>query len=132
MVGFSYGGGIPVVTAATDHRVDAIVPGIAWHTLNSSLYRDNAFRTGYALLLMLRLITTAASVDPRIYPAIISGALTGALTAEQQDPGEQRARRPRQAHHGAHPAAAGHRRRCCSRCNKPSPTPRCWTPQGFP
>lgn len=84
MVGFSYGGGIQLVTAATDHRVDAIVPGIAWHTLNSSLYRDNAFRTGYALLLMLRLITTAASVDPRIYPAIISGALTGALTAEQQ------------------------------------------------
>ena len=84
MVGFSYGGGIQLVTAATDHRVDAIVPGIAWHTLNESLYRDNAFRTGYAVLLMLDLVASGARVDPEIYPAIISGALTGTLTAEQQ------------------------------------------------
>ncbi len=84
MVGFSYGGGIQLVTAATDHRVDAIVPGIAWHTLNDSLYRDNAFRTGYAVLLMLDLVVSGARVDPEIYPAIISGALTGTLTAEQQ------------------------------------------------
>jgi len=85
MVGFSYGGGVQLVTAATDHRVDAIVPGIAWNTLTGSLYRDGAFRTGYALLLMLRLITTGAVVDPRIYPAILGGALTGTLTAEQQE-----------------------------------------------
>ncbi len=85
MVGFSYGGGVQLVTAATDHRVDAIVPGIAWNTLNSSLYRDEAFRTGYALLLMLRLVTMGAVVDPRIYPAILGGAVTGSLSAEQQE-----------------------------------------------
>ena len=84
MVGFSYGGGIQLVTAATDDRVDAIVPGIAWHTLNDSLYRDNAFRTGYAVLLMLDLVASGARVNPEIYPAIISGALTGTLTAAQQ------------------------------------------------
>ncbi|MEU0494007.1 CocE/NonD family hydrolase [Mycobacterium sp. NPDC006124] len=37
MVGASYGGGIQWTTAATDHRVDAIVPSISWNTLNTSL-----------------------------------------------------------------------------------------------
>ena len=37
MVGGSYGGGIQLVTAATDCRVDAIVPTIAWHSLATSL-----------------------------------------------------------------------------------------------
>ena len=43
--------------------VDAIVPGIAWHTLNESLYRDNAFRTGYAVLLMLDLVARHGSAE---------------------------------------------------------------------
>ena len=34
MVGGSYGGGIQIVTAAIDCRVDAIVPIIAWHSLD--------------------------------------------------------------------------------------------------
>ena len=33
MVGASYGGGIQLVTAAIDNRIDAIVPTIAWHAL---------------------------------------------------------------------------------------------------
>ena len=39
MVGGSYGGGIQLVTAAIDCRVDAIVPTIAWHSLDTSLYK---------------------------------------------------------------------------------------------
>ena len=39
MVGASYGGGIQLVTAAIDCRVDAIVPQIAWHSLGTSLFQ---------------------------------------------------------------------------------------------
>ena len=38
MVGGSYGGGIQLVTAGFDNRVDVIVPGIAWNSLVDSLY----------------------------------------------------------------------------------------------
>jgi ABC-2 type transport system ATP-binding protein len=40
MVGASYGGGIQLVTAAIDERVDATVPTIAWNNLNTSLYKE--------------------------------------------------------------------------------------------
>ena len=46
MVGGSYGGGIQLVTATEDHRIDAIVPGIAWNSLLTSLYQDQDFKTG--------------------------------------------------------------------------------------
>lgn len=45
MVGASYGGGIQLVAAATDPRIDAIVPTIAWHSLNTSLYKNQAFKS---------------------------------------------------------------------------------------
>ena len=45
MVGASYGGGIQLVTAAVDKRVDAIVPTIAWNNLNTSLYKSGAPKT---------------------------------------------------------------------------------------
>ncbi len=47
MVGASYGGGIQLVTAAIDHRVDAIVPTIAWNNLNTSLYKNEAPKTSW-------------------------------------------------------------------------------------
>jgi ABC-2 type transport system ATP-binding protein len=47
MVGASYGGGIQLVTAAIDPRVDATVPTIARHSLNTSLYKDQAFKSGW-------------------------------------------------------------------------------------
>ncbi len=45
MVGASYGGGIQLVAAATDPRIDAIVPTIAWHSLNTALYKNQAFKS---------------------------------------------------------------------------------------
>src|SRR5262249_27267122 len=48
MVGGSYGGGIQLVTAGIDPRVDVIVPGIAWNSLNDSFYPRDAFKTSYA------------------------------------------------------------------------------------
>ncbi len=85
MVGVSYGGGIQLVTAAVDHRVDAIVPTIAWHSLNSSLYKGEAFKTSWATLLSAALTLTFAHPNPRILPATIYGDLTGMLVQSDQD-----------------------------------------------
>jgi ABC-2 type transport system ATP-binding protein len=85
MVGLSYGGGIQLVTAAIDHRVDAIVPTIAWHSLNTSLYKSEAFKSGWGTLLTAALVGTLARVNPQIYPAAIYGDLTGMLTQADQD-----------------------------------------------
>jgi ABC-2 type transport system ATP-binding protein len=85
MVGASYGGGIQLVTAAIDPRVDAIVPTIAWHSLNSSLYKAEAFKSSWGTLLSAALTLTFARTNPRILPAAIWGLLTGTVTlADQQ------------------------------------------------
>lgn len=51
MTGGSYGGGIQFVTAALDHRVDAIVPTIAWNSLVSSMFPNRTAKTGWGNLL---------------------------------------------------------------------------------
>lgn len=85
MVGGSYGGGIQLTTAATDHRIDAIVPGIAWNTLNESLYPSGAFKSSWATLLVLDLVEAGARINPQIYGGILTGLLTSYLTQSQQD-----------------------------------------------
>ncbi len=85
MVGGSYGGGIQLVSAAIDDRVDVIVPGIAWNNLNDSLYTNDAFKTSYASLLLLGLVTTGSRINPQIYGGIITGAVLGILLPSQQD-----------------------------------------------
>jgi ABC-2 type transport system ATP-binding protein len=83
MVGVSYGGGIQLVTAANDHRIDAIAPGWSWNSLPGSLYPDDAFKTAYSALLLLGLVTTGATINDQIYGGIITGALLGVLTPSQ-------------------------------------------------
>ena len=51
MAGGSYGGGIQLVAAAADHRIDAIVPDIAWHSLLTSLDKNNTPKLGWGTLL---------------------------------------------------------------------------------
>ncbi|MDP9168314.1 MAG: prolyl oligopeptidase family serine peptidase, partial [Actinomycetota bacterium] len=85
MVGASYGGGIQWTAAATDRRIDAIVPSISWNTLNTSLYKSEAFKSGWGTLLTVALLATGARPNPAIYPAAIQGDLTGTLTQDQQD-----------------------------------------------
>ena len=63
MVGASYGGGIQLVTAAIDQRVDAIVPTIAWNSLNTSLYKSEAFKSSWGTLLTAALMLTGARVE---------------------------------------------------------------------
>ena len=85
MVGASYGGGIQLVTAARDERVDAIVPTIAWNNLNTSLAKSGAPKTSWGLLLGAALLFTGARTDPQIYPALISALLLGELPQRYED-----------------------------------------------
>jgi ABC-2 type transport system ATP-binding protein len=84
MVGGSYGGGIQLVAAGIDSRIDAIVPGIAWNNLSDSLYPSSTFKTSYASLLLLSLVTTGARINTQIYIATVLGDLLGVLTQSQQ------------------------------------------------
>jgi ABC-2 type transport system ATP-binding protein len=84
MVGGSYGGTIQLVTAGIDPRVDVIVPGVAWNSLNDSLYPRGVFKTSYSAVLLLGLVTTGARINPQIYGGILTGALLGILTPDQR------------------------------------------------
>ncbi|MGZ6996680.1 MAG: alpha/beta fold hydrolase [Acidimicrobiia bacterium] len=77
MVGGSYGGGIQIVTAAIDCRVDAIVPTIAWHSLATSLDKADTVKEGWS-----RVLYSAAAgrqIDPHITSAYQSGIATGVI-----------------------------------------------------
>jgi len=85
MVGASYGGGIQLVTAARDHRVDAIVPTIAWNSLLSTLYKNQAVKTSWGLLLTAVLAGNLSRSNPLIYQMVVRDAVTGNLTQADQD-----------------------------------------------
>jgi ABC-2 type transport system ATP-binding protein len=78
MVGASYGGGIQFVTAAQDCRVDAIVPIIAWHSLQTSLFKNDTFKQGWAGLLTDG--SKGASVDPVVTRSYDQGVADGTVT----------------------------------------------------
>ncbi len=80
MAGGSYGGGIQLVTAAIDRRVDAIAPAIAWNSLKSSLDKDLTVKTGWAGFLYG--VGATHSLDPHIKSANDEGLSTGILSAE--------------------------------------------------
>jgi ABC-2 type transport system ATP-binding protein len=50
MHGGSYGGAIQLVTAQREPRLDAITPSITWHSLKTSLFRDNALKHHLTIL----------------------------------------------------------------------------------
>jgi len=85
MVGLSYGGGIQLVTAADDHRVDAIVPAITYSGLDTSLYKNGAFKSSWATPLTAVMALTLSSINPRILPATVYGDLTGTMTQSDLD-----------------------------------------------
>jgi ABC-2 type transport system ATP-binding protein len=73
MTGASYAGGIELVAAAVDHRIDAIAPDIAWHSLLTALYRDDIVKGGWAAALSGLGIPTATALGV-ISPAGVQGA----------------------------------------------------------
>ena len=83
MVGGSYGGGIQLVTAATDCRVDAIVPMIAWNSLGTSLYKADTVKTGWANILTS--ISAGHDLDPHILSADEAGKTTGVMSQDDRE-----------------------------------------------
>jgi ABC-2 type transport system ATP-binding protein len=79
MVGGSYGGGIQYSTASIDRRIDALVPTVGWHSLETSLYKDRTFKQGWNSLLIAGAAT--ASLDPHIRSAYQAAMATGTLPA---------------------------------------------------
>lgn len=89
MMGGSYGGGIQLTTV--DPRIRVIVPSIAWHSLNQSLYPDGVFKTAWANLLAFALLVppgdSASSinrVNSQITQALITGNLFGFISESAQ------------------------------------------------
>ena len=82
MHGVSYAGGIELVSAGIDKRIDAIAPSIAWHSLLTSLYREETIKGGWSALLFAAGQT--GQLDPHITSAFGSGATTGKLSAEDR------------------------------------------------
>ena len=82
MVGGSYGGGIQLVTAATDCRVDAIVPTIAWHSLVTSLNKADTVKSGWSDI--LDSLSASDHVDPVVAQAKVAGSATGLITPAEQ------------------------------------------------
>ena len=78
MTGVSYAGGIQLVTAAVDRRIDAIAPVIAWHSLISSLYKTQIVKGGWSSILYAA--AAGHRTDPHITSAFTSGATTGTLS----------------------------------------------------
>ncbi len=98
MTGGSYGGGIQLSTAGIDRRIDAIVPVVAWHSLETSLYKERTFKQGWNTLLYSIGFSAATTgglaggpagiqtggLDPHIISAYNSANSTGVLSAEDE------------------------------------------------
>jgi ABC-2 type transport system ATP-binding protein len=85
MTGVSYAGGVELVTAPEDKRLDAIAPVIAWHSLTSSLYKSGTVKGGWASLLYTTGVPSSKNrLDPHITSAFTSGLAAGTLSADDQ------------------------------------------------
>ena len=82
MIGGSYGGGIQLITAAIDCRVDAIVPVIAWSSLGTSLYKSETVKSGWSGILVQ--VTATRPVNPHTTSSYESGQATGTLSDEDE------------------------------------------------
>ncbi|MCW2967608.1 MAG: peptidase [Solirubrobacteraceae bacterium] len=80
MSGGSYGGGIQLVAAGLDKRIDVIVPDIAWHSLGTSLYKDSTYKQGWNNILYALGKATGGHYDPHIDSSYESATATGALS----------------------------------------------------
>ncbi|HEX2312466.1 MAG TPA: CocE/NonD family hydrolase [Thermomonospora sp.] len=79
MAGGSYGGGIQLLTAGLDPRVDVIVPVIAWNSLTDSLYPARSFKSGWARLLCLAGHLAGNRVAPQVSQGCATGLASGTV-----------------------------------------------------
>jgi ABC-2 type transport system ATP-binding protein len=92
MLGGSYAGGIQLMTAAADHRVDAIAPDIAWNDLPYAIFPRGINKLGWDLALYgLGTATGTAAGIPagetgglafEIHKALIEGAVLNEVSPE--------------------------------------------------
>ncbi|HTO01901.1 MAG TPA: CocE/NonD family hydrolase, partial [Microthrixaceae bacterium] len=83
MVGGSYGGGIQLVSAPNDCRIDALVPIVAWHSLETSLFKSGLPKLGWASVLADAAAT--GSIDDHVKSAIASSKATGTVSEADRD-----------------------------------------------
>jgi ABC-2 type transport system ATP-binding protein len=79
MVGESYGGGVQFAAAEQDCRIDAIAPTIAWHSLGTSLDKNQTPKTGWGNILAS--VSSTARLDPEITSADNEMNTTGTIDA---------------------------------------------------
>src|SRR4051794_22840718 len=85
MTGVSYAGGIELVTAPNDKRIDAIAPIIAWQSLLTSLYKEDIVKGGWSSLLYAAgLGGSKGRLDPHVTSAFGSGVSSGHLSADDK------------------------------------------------
>jgi ABC-2 type transport system ATP-binding protein len=82
MHGVSYAGGIELVAAGIDRRIDAIAPTIAWNSLLTSLYKEDTVKGGWSALLYAAGQT--GRLDSHITSAFLTGSATGKPSAEDR------------------------------------------------
>lgn len=97
MAGGSYGGGIQLVTAAIDSRIDAIIPTIAWHSLLTSIFPERNIKLGWGTILTAAGVqgsaqgggqspaTAAGRQDPHFYSIVANGIATGTTSQDDLD-----------------------------------------------
>jgi ABC-2 type transport system ATP-binding protein len=97
MAGASYGGGIQLVTAGLDKRIDAIAPTIAWHSLLSALFPEGDIKLGWGSILVAAGVegtlpgglsspaTAAGRQDTHFYSILTNGTATGTTTQDDLD-----------------------------------------------
>ena len=79
MVGESYGGGIQFAAAEQDCRIDAIAPTIAWHSLGTSLDKNQTPKSGWGNILAS--VSATAKLDPEITASDHEMDTTGVIDA---------------------------------------------------
>jgi ABC-2 type transport system ATP-binding protein len=97
MAGASYGGGIQLVAAGLDKRIDAIAPTIAWHSLLTSLFPEGNIKFGWGSILVAAGVegslpggasspaTAAGRQDPHFYSILTNGVTTGTTSQDDLD-----------------------------------------------
>ena len=96
MTGGSYGGGIQSITAARDARVDVIAPNIAWHSLLTSLYKEEPLKGGWGSALCGSGSAArsrrpdepgrdrAVAPDPHVFNTCVNGIATADLAEDRR------------------------------------------------
>ncbi|WP_026400861.1 CocE/NonD family hydrolase [Actinomadura rifamycini] len=80
MAGGSYGGAIQLVTAGMDDRVDVIVPGYTYHSLNDALYPNRTIKAGWAFGLCSAGLQNGNRFHPRVSSICLRALATGTVT----------------------------------------------------